>query len=429
MLRTVSASDATSQPAQPVGSARWLLSLALMVSVVIAFLDRNNITFALTDIAADMGWSEAETASNGGVLMSAFYVAYGVSNVGLSGWVEQRFGVRRTLLGMVVLVSLVTALSTTAGTALGAFIAFRLVLGLCEGVHFPMMGLVSRRFYPPSERARGNAVFGSGILISVLVAPVVLIPLQEAFGWRAMFIVIAGLGALVTLPLLALFVWDRPQEHPRISAAEEAWIATDRTEEPSATMRYRELFSNTPMRLVLLTGVLANISALGLLSWLPTWLEKSRSFDADETKTALFLASFCSVVGMLAFAWLGDRFQRRIHITVGAFCAAAGLILMLALIPSRIVVVPLLCAAMTMFGAWAASEWAVVQRVLPDSSMARMGGLYNGVATLVGGGLGPSVLGGVVAQTGNYDHGVATLAVVLIAAAASYAALGRHVRC
>ena len=103
--------------------------------------------------------------------------------------------------------------------------------------------------------------------------------------------------------------------------------------------------------------------------------------------------------------------------------------LALAAIPTRSLVVPLLCASMTMFGAWAASEWAVVQRVVPEPSLAAAGGLYNGTATLLGGGLGPAVLGGVVAWTGNYDHGVGMLAVVLVAAAGSYLWLGTRVRC
>src|SRR4051794_26647712 len=44
--------------AAPPGSGwqRWSLSLALMVSLMVGFYDRNNITFALTDIAREMGW-------------------------------------------------------------------------------------------------------------------------------------------------------------------------------------------------------------------------------------------------------------------------------------------------------------------------------------------------------------------------------------
>ena len=56
--------------------------------------------------------------------------------------------------------------------------------------------------------------------------------------------------------------------------------------------------------------------------------------------------------------------------------------------------------------AFTAHEFAMLQRILPHNRVGTGTGLYNGVTMLVGGGLGPAVVGGVVAMTGDYTTGI-----------------------
>ena len=46
--------------------------------------------------------------------------------------------------------------------------------------------------------------------------------------------------------------------------------------------------------------------------------------------------------------------------------------------------------------AFTASEFAIVQRVIPKGQIASGVGLYNGFTTMIGGGLGPIVIGGII---------------------------------
>ncbi len=89
MFNTKTASDETKVPV-----LRWQLPLVLLVSVLIAFFDRMNISYAIPKIAQDYGWSVAEIGKYGGFLMSIFYVGYGLANIFLSP-VGERFGARR----------------------------------------------------------------------------------------------------------------------------------------------------------------------------------------------------------------------------------------------------------------------------------------------------------------------------------------------
>ena len=67
--------------------------------------------------------------------------------------------------------------------------------------------------------------------------------------------------------------------------------------------------------------------------------------------------------------------------------------------------------ALTIFinTAYSANEFAIIQRVVPRSRVASGVGLYNGLAMMVGGGLGPVIVGGVVSATGSYTAGLLSL--------------------
>ena len=64
---------------------------------------------------------------------------------------------------------------------------------------------------------------------------------------------------------------------------------------------------------------------------------------------------------------------------------------------------------------YASNEFAIVQRIVPRSHVASGVGLYNGFTMMVGGGLGPAVVGGVVSTTGSYTAGPLSLGVLCLA--------------
>ena len=51
------------------------------MTFLIAYYDRLNISLAMPLIAAENGWTDAQTASNGAMLMGLFYAGFGVANI------------------------------------------------------------------------------------------------------------------------------------------------------------------------------------------------------------------------------------------------------------------------------------------------------------------------------------------------------------
>ncbi|TVR94359.1 MAG: MFS transporter [Wenzhouxiangellaceae bacterium] len=381
------------------GPLRWKMALTLMVTLLIAYYDRLNVSLALPLIAADFGWDAAETRRWGGILMSLFYVGYGLGNIFLSPF-GQRFGLRRSLFVIVVLWSFFTALGAWASSILMLFAASRLLLGLSEGIHFPLMSQLTKNWFPPEERSRGNGIWIAGLFLAFLTAPLFLVPLMHWLGWRGGFYALAVIGLAVSLPLVWRYVHDQPAEHPRIEDNEREFIEEAARLELSQVHggagRLRESLLTGPFLLLALIGIFNNMVALGIAGWLPTYLagREGVAFHHLTWLTSIPYAS--AIVGIVIWASLGDRTNMRAGIAGVCYFLAGGLIWLALVAPAVWVTVAFFAAAVMMISAWSASEFALVQRILPQPHVTAGCGIYNGLTTLIGGGSGPFVVGRII---------------------------------
>lgn len=381
---------------------RWQLSAVLMVTLYVAFLDRINITFALPLMAEEFAWNDRETARYGSLLMGLFYGAYGVANLLLTP-LAARWGPRRSLLLIICLWSVFTAMGAWLSQWLMLLMASRVLLGLSEGVHVPMMTLLIKRWFPLGERSRANSMIVSGIFLAVLSAPLLLVPLMNVAGWRGGFLVLAVAGLLLSLPLVYRFVYDEPALHPAIDGVERAQLAAARSvecgDEADARPWWRSLL-RLDFLLLTLAGVINNLVALGISSWLPTYFSRRWGVPYAELSWLVATPYLLSLVGLLTWARLGDRLGRRTLLAALGF-AMAALLLYVALEAASLAVA-LICFAAGVFAitSYNACEFALVQRVLPLAVFAPCMGIYNGLTTLLGGGFGPWLVSPVIAADG-----------------------------
>src|SRR5438874_12702623 len=105
--------------------------LLLVLSVLINYIDRGNLSLAAALLKDELGLS----ASQLGILFSAFFWTYTVM-LFVCGWFIDRFDVNRILAFGFLLWSLATA---TTGVVYGfkMFLAMRLLLGIGESVACP----------------------------------------------------------------------------------------------------------------------------------------------------------------------------------------------------------------------------------------------------------------------------------------------------
>jgi sugar phosphate permease len=382
---------------------RWRIPIVLAITILINYLDRNNLSLAIPWMAQEFGWSDREIGAKGELLLAAFFISYALSNMMLSSLAE-RFGAKRSVMFAIAAFSIVTMLSAPLGASLGALIVLRLLLGLGEGVHIPMISAIVSRWFLPSERSRANAVWGSGILLSTAIAPLLLVPLIQHLGWRSAFAVLGIGGMALSIPLVYFLVQDQP--------ADEGW--QERTIQPKVKL---SVSRDRRFWLAVVGGSLNAFCAFGLLNWLPTYFNRAKGINFEQLGGSLALVFAAGIVGIALMAYLGDRWQQRTRLAGIGFLIAGGMVYLASTANRPEFVVLYFAIAVFCQSAYGAQEYAIVQHLLPKDRVGTGTGLYNGLSILFGGVGGSLIPGTIVAATGSFDAGM--LSIVLGAWVAS----------
>lgn len=187
----------------------WLLSLFM----VITYLDRICISVAGPRIQESL---HIGTQAWGWVT-GVFTLSYAAFEIP-SGALGDRIGPRRVLTRIVLWWSAFTSL-TGLVTGYYPLLATRFLFGIGEAGAFPNTSVAVARWFPVHERGRA---FGICLMASQLggaMAPLLVIPIQIRYGWRASFYVFGILGVAWS----ALWFWwfrDSPAEKKGVPQAE-----------------------------------------------------------------------------------------------------------------------------------------------------------------------------------------------------------------
>ncbi len=412
-----------------VWGVRWRIPVILAVTVFVNYLDRINLALALPRIAQEFGWSDRQVGSNGELLLAAFFLSYALSNMLLSPLAE-RFGPKRSVIAAIAAFSLFTILSAPLGQSLTALIVLRLLLGLGEGVHIPMLSAITSQWFPVSERSRANAIWGAGILLATATAPLIVIPLINTIGWRPMFAVLGVVGMLLSIPLVWFLVQDEPRRDSKVSDAELAYILSGRATPDSAAMRTHRASYTRDRRfwLAVLGGTLNAFCAFGIINWLPTYFNRAKGIDFERLGWPLALVFATGIVGIVLMAYLGDRLQRRTLLASVGFLIAGVMVYIASMVNSLALLVLFFAIAVFFQSAYGAQEYAIVQRLLPAEKVGAGTGLYNGLSILFGGVGGSLIPGTIVATTGSFDAGIFSIVVAAFVAAFILLLLARMIQ-
>ncbi|MDW8057403.1 MAG: MFS transporter [Bacteroidia bacterium] len=367
---------------------RWHIPLILALTTFVHYLDRNALALALPHLAAEHSWSEAEIGLYGEYLLGAFYLSFGLFQIFLSGRVE-RWNVKGGLVLSIVGFSVVTMLFYPFGGSIPALIGLRLLLGAAESLHMPMNSAIIARTFPPSLRGRANSLYVGGILLALMLGPLILVPLIEAAGWRLSFAVLGAAGLLISLPFVLKGIPSFPAEKNSVS-------------EPVRLSRTFWLYT--------IAGAANAFCIFGMLNWLPSYLTKARGIPFEGISLPLLGIFLAGIIGVIFWAWLGDKTQERLYWVQGGLLAAGGAVLLVAFASSNLVVILLLMAGVFLQSSYNAQEFATLQSFYPSSRVGGVTGLYNGLTVLVGGVGGSFIPGSIVAATGSLETGILSVA-------------------
>jgi MFS transporter, ACS family, tartrate transporter len=195
-----------------------LLPFAVL-SYVLAYIDRINVSFAGLTMRGDLGMP----AGTFGLAVGMFYWGYFIFEVP-SNVIQERVGARIWIARIMITWGILAGL-TAVVTGPTSFATVRFLLGVAEAGFFPGLILYFTYWFPSHHHARIVSGFLVGLPVAVAVgAPIStgLLGLDGLFGlrgWQVMYL--AEAIPTVLIGVLTLFVLtDRP-EQARFLTAEE----------------------------------------------------------------------------------------------------------------------------------------------------------------------------------------------------------------
>jgi sugar phosphate permease len=291
---------------------RWYVLLLISLMYMITYMDRSNISIAAPAIAKEFGFNKTEVA----LFFSAFAWAYAAGQVP-GGWLADFFGPKRVLLAIVPFWSLMTAATAWASGATSFFVV-RFVFGLGEAGAFPTASRAMQLWFPKSERGFVQGMTHCFSRLAIAITPLVAVVIMNAWGWRWIFYIFALLGILWSL-VFFYFYRNRPEDEPRVNAAELAYIrGTSPNGEisPIATqlrsdVPWRAIFTSPNMWFIAAAYGCFFYGAYFYVSWFPTYLLEFRHLSLTSVGYLASLPLISAMLGDLAGGLLTDHVLRK----------------------------------------------------------------------------------------------------------------------
>ncbi|MDR3564293.1 MAG: MFS transporter [Negativicutes bacterium] len=402
-VQTVSAAEKPTR-------VRVMIIAILFITMLVAFLDRVNVAIIIADPAfkAEMNIMNDPTAQ--GLLMSFFLFAYALGNM-FFGPIGDWLGPRKAVLISIFSWGIAVIMGGVAKT-LNILYLSRVVLGVGEALHWPMMSKYIKNWMPPHERGKANA----GWVLGLMIGPAISMPLYTwlvgGWGWRMSF----WFCALIGFAILPLIWWttDHPHQHKSVNKAELEYIQTGTDQEqgqqkaaatnfwPSAKV----LLTNPDYILNMLTYWGSTIMFWGFMTWLPAYLKSVRGFSWAAMGWLSSLPFVLGAIGAILYGVISDKTgARRAPYFALGMIGCSSFIYLGATVQDNMAAA--LCMAMSMFfmGLNIPASFTIVQKIAPAHLIGTAAGLHNGSSQFLGAFV-PAIVGYVIATTGSYMGGL-----------------------
>lgn len=276
-------------------------------------LDRYIMNYAVVSITGDLQLD----ASSTGIILSAFFLGYAIMQIP-GGWLADKFGAKRILLMAVIMWSIFTGLTAIAWS-LTAMIVIRFLFGIGEGGFQPSSSKIIATIFPKEERGRAMSIMlTSGGIVSLIV-PLLAAYLLGTIGWRMMFIIIGAFGAII-----AYLYWKYIQL-PKAETADAA-----ETGSPAVKVSFKELLKTPLMWNLIIAYFCIYAVNWGLVSWIPTYLQKNRGLDLMSIGWAQTIPAITTIIGVYGSGYIIDKLPKGMEKVLGSIsCAVIGLLLYL----------------------------------------------------------------------------------------------------
>ena len=285
-----------------VGRYRWTICALLFFATTINYIDRQVLGILAPTLQGELGWTEQQF----GEIVSWFTIAYALGFL-VVGRIMDRVGTRRGFAGAIVIWSIAAMAHAFARTAAG-FSAARFALGLGESGNFPASLKTVAEWFPSRERAFATGIFNAGSNVGAILTPIIVPWIALRWGWRAAFIATGAIGFVWLV--VWLLVYRSPEEHPKCSPAELAYIRSDPID-PVQPVSWAQLLRYRQTWAFALGKGLTDPIWWFYLFWLPKFLDARYGIKLAQLAAPLIVIYLLADVGSVFGGWLSGAFIKR----------------------------------------------------------------------------------------------------------------------
>ncbi|WP_298967641.1 MFS transporter [uncultured Methylobacterium sp.] len=317
-----------------------------LVALAVASFGIGTTEFVIMGLLPEMATDLGVTIPQAGLLVSAYAlsVTFGSPVVAV---LVARLDRRRALLALVGLFILGNALCALA-SGYGLLMLARIVTALCHGAFFGLGSVVAADLVPPQRKASAIAAMFTGLTLANVLGVPFGTALGHAYGWRATFAAVVGIGVVAALALLA-------------------WLPRRLPAEGGDLLAEARVLRRPQVLLAMLLSVLASASLFSVFTYVAPLLAATAGATPNQITGILLLFGVGLTLGNMLGGRLGD--WRLMPSVVGL--AVALVATLLALVPASAGLIP----ATAVIGLWGILAFALVaplqMRVLNAADGAR----------------------------------------------------------
>ncbi|MBK0089690.1 MULTISPECIES: MFS transporter [Erwiniaceae] len=294
------------------GRTRFLMLGLVFINIIINYMDRTNLSVAATQMAGELRFTPMEM----GLIFSAFGWIYAALQIP-GGFLIDRLGARLVYGVGLFAWSLITALHALANS-FGALFGLRLGVGAFEAPVMPSNNRVISSWFPEQERASAIGIYSSAQFVGLACMTPLLFHVQDAFGWRGLFLITGVAGMIWALVWYLLY--REPHEHKGVSEAELNYLRSNgallesrqHTQQPKARWAdLAQMFRSRKLVGIYIGQFTISATFWFFLTWFPTYLVEYRHMGFIKSGYVASVPYFAAFCGVLLAGFASDRMIRR----------------------------------------------------------------------------------------------------------------------
>lgn len=394
--------------------ARWIyVGLPLLILFTVSMIDKSNINILLANkpFLQDLGITDGAIK---GSLSSIFLVTYAIGQLGW-GFVVDRIGAFKS--GLIGIFFWVFAM-VLGGMAesVSALLWSRSILGISEGVLYPIALTLTAKWFPSNEQAKAQALWFNGNSLGPVIGLPIIAMVAESYGWRESYYALAAIS-LFSLIMFWAMVRNSPSHHYAVNTTEKEYIekgAATNKKELACTGEVKTVLKNPVFWVLTTVYGCISIGFFGISTFLPSYLTEVKGIPFVQSAFVNAAGYGLAILVQMGSGFLSDRYMKR-AVFVGGASACIILFLLLSMFTTSALMAQILSILLiSVLLMPAALTMTMLHKVASPQVMGRIGGIFGSISYALAA-IGPMVVGAVSQMTGSFTGGfLALMSFILI---------------